>query len=213
MKKIETAIPKLASTPGMSPNGFVRAIMTTDAWPKQTAKSIIVGGKKTMDFIREEYVYHFGPSMSPFNAWLILRGLKTLAVRMEKHCDSAMKIALWLESHPKVKKVHYPGLPSHAGHETAKGQMRKYGGMIAFEVKGGVKAGQKIMDRVKLCALAVSLGDCETLIQHPASMTHAAYTKEEREKAGISDGLIRLSVGLEDSADIINDLNQAMEKA
>jgi len=148
--------------------------------------------------------------MSPFNAWLVLRGVKTLAVRMEKHSDSALTIAQRLEAHPKVAKVFYPGLPSHPGYAIAKKQMKKFGGMIAFEVKGGTDAGKKVMNLMELCILAVSLGDCESLIQHPASMTHASYSPEERKKAGISDGLIRLSVGLEHPDDIIADLENAL---
>ncbi len=171
---------------------------------------IIVGSRKMMTRIKEEYFIHYGPIISPFNAWLILRGIKTLAVRMERHCDNALKIARWLETHPKVEKVHFPGLKSHAGHLVAKKQMKKFGGMIAFEVNGGITAGKRIMNNVKVCTLAVSLGDCETLIQHPASMTHSTYTKKEREKAGITDGLIRLSVGLENAGDIISDLENAL---
>lgn len=173
---------------------------------------IIAGKQEMMAGIREQYLFHFGPIMSPFNAWLISRGIKTLAVRMERHCDSAMKIAKRLEKHSRVQKVYYPGLTSHPGHEIAKKQMKKFGGMIAFEVHGGIEAGKKVMNSVKLCTLAVSLGDCETLIQHPASMTHATYLPEERKKAGITDGLIRLSVGLEHPDDILADLNQALKK-
>ena len=156
---------------------------------------VIVGKKKMMDRIRAEYIYHFGPTMSPFNAWLFLRGIKTLAVRMERHCLNAMRVAEWLNSHPKVTKVYYPGLPSHPGHPIAKKQMKCFGGMIAVEVSGGIKAGQAVMNNVHICRLAVSLGDCDTLIQHPASMTHSTYTKEDRTAAGIPDGLIRISVG------------------
>ena len=171
---------------------------------------VIAGSKSMMSHIREEYVKHYGPIMSPFNAWLVLRGVKTLAVRMEKHSDSALTIAQRLEAHPKVAKVFYPGLPSHPGYAIAKKQMKKFGGMIAFEVKGGTDAGKKVMNLMELCILAVSLGDCESLIQHPASMTHASYSPEERKKAGISDGLIRLSVGLEHPDDIIADLENAL---
>ncbi len=173
---------------------------------------IIAGKQDMMARIREQHLFHFGPIMSPFNAWLISRGIKTLAVRMDRHCSSAMTIAQCLEAHPRVHKVYYPGLKSHPGHEIAKKQMKEYGGMIAFEVKGGIKAGKKVMNSVKLCTLAVSLGDCETLIQHPASMTHATYSPEERKKAGIADGLIRLSVGLENPDDIMADLDQALKK-
>lgn len=170
---------------------------------------VIVGKKKMMDRIRAEYIHHLGPTMSPFNAWLFLRGIKTLAVRMERHCLNAMRVAEWLNSHPKVTKVYYPGLPSHPGHPIAKKQMKCFGGMIAFEVSGGIKAGQAVMDNVHICRLAVSLGDCDTLIQHPASMTHSTYTKEDRTAAGIPDGLIRISVGIEHADDIIKDLENS----
>ena len=171
---------------------------------------IIAGEHAMMNTIRESYVHHFGPSMSPFNAWLVLRGLKTLVVRMERHCQSAMTIAQWLETHPRVSQVFYPGLPSHANHAIAARQMKAFSGIIAFIVTGGVEAGKHMLNAVKLCTLAVSLGDCETLIQHPASMTHATYDPEDLKKAGISPGLIRLSVGLEHPDDIIDDLDQAL---
>lgn len=171
---------------------------------------LVAGPREMMNRIREHYTHHFGPCMSPFNAWLILRGVKTLAIRMDRHCKNAMTVAEWLERHPKVENVRYPGLVSHPGHTVAAGQMKGFGGMIAFEIKGGIDAGRHVMDGVRLCVLAVSLGDCETLIQHPASMTHSIYTSEERESAGITDGLIRLSVGLEEPADIITDLEAAM---
>lgn len=174
-----------------------------------TIGGVIVGKKKMMDRIRAEYIHHFGPTMSPFNAWLFLRGIKTLAVRMERHCLNAMRVAEWLNSHPKVTKVYYPGLPSHPGHPIAKKQMKCFGGMIAFEVSGGIKAGQAVMNNVHICRLAVSLGDCDTLIQHPASMTHSTYTKEDRTAAGIPDGLIRISVGIEHADDIIKDLENS----
>jgi len=170
---------------------------------------VIVGSKKAMSRITEAYIKHYGPIMSPFNAWLILRGLKTLALRMNRHSDSALKVARWMEEQKIVKKVHYPGLESHGGHGLAKKQMKKFSGMIAFEVKGGMLAVRRILNNLAICTLAVSLGDCETLIQHPASMTHSTYTKKERERAGISDGLIRLSMGLEHPDDIIADLENA----
>jgi len=123
-----------------------------------------------------------------------------------------MAIAQFLEKHPKVKKVYYPGLPSHPQHQTAKKQMTGYGGVVSFEVKGGLKAGEKLVNSVKIIHLAVSLGAVESLIEHPASMTHSEMSQEEKEKGGISDGLIRLSVGLEDKEDLINDLKQALDK-
>ena len=153
-----------------------------------------------------------GAVLGPFEAFLILRGLKTMKLRMDQHCANAMAVAKFLESRPEVIRVYFPGLASHPGHEIAARQMKQFGGMISFEVASFAIA-EKMLDNLKLCSLAVSLGDCETLIQHPASMTHSAYTKEEREAAGFSDGLIRLSVGLEEGEDIIADLAQALEAA
>ncbi|MEG1256763.1 methionine gamma-lyase [Clostridium sp.] len=152
-----------------------------------------------------------GACLSPFDAFLIIRGMKTLEIRVEKHCENAMKVAKFLESHSAVKKVYYPGLESFPQYELAKKQMSLPGAVIAFEVKGGVEEGKKVLNSTELCKIAVSLGDAETLIQHPASMTHSPYTKEEREAAGISDGLIRIAVGLENVEDIINDLEKALK--
>jgi len=152
-----------------------------------------------------------GASLSPFDAFLIIRGMKTLEIRMEKHCENAMKVAKFLEGHNAVEKVHYPGLESFPQYELAKKQMSLPGAAIAFEVKGGIEEGKKVINSTELCTIAVSLGDAETLIQHPASMTHSPYTKEEREMAGISDGLIRIAVGLENVEDIINDLDNALK--
>lgn len=151
-----------------------------------------------------------GAVMAPFNAMLVLRGLKTLKLRMERHCDSAMRIAHMLEAHPAVAAVHYPGLASFAQHRLAARQMPGFGAMIAFELKGGLAAGAAMMNRLELIRLAVSLGDTESLIQHPASMTHSTYTAEERAAHGITEGLIRLSVGLEEVEDIVADLAQAL---
>ncbi|OPJ56428.1 methionine gamma-lyase [Alkalithermobacter paradoxus] len=153
-----------------------------------------------------------GASLSPFDGYLILRGMKTLELRMQRHCENAQKVAEFLETHPAVETVYYPGLESHPQHELAKKQMDGFGGLIAFEVKGGVEAGKKLLNSLELCRLAVSLGDTETLIQHPASMTHSPYTREERLEAGISDGLVRLSVGLENVEDIIEDLKQGLDR-
>lgn len=151
-----------------------------------------------------------GAVMAPFNAMLILRGLKTLALRMDRHCASAMDVARYLEAHPAVGAVHFPGLESFPQHDLAGRQMAQPGAMIAFEIDGGMEAGIRFMNALKLIQRAVSLGDAETLIQHPASMTHSTYTPEERAEHGISDGLIRLSVGLEEVADIIADLDMAL---
>ncbi|WP_055666060.1 methionine gamma-lyase [Desnuesiella massiliensis] len=152
-----------------------------------------------------------GASLSPFDAFLIIRGMKTLEIRMERHCKNAMKVAKFLESHPAVDKVYYPGLESFKQYELAKKQMSLPGAVIAVELKGGMEEGKRVINNVKLCKLAVSLGDAETLVQHPASMTHSPYTKEEREEAGISDGMIRIAVGLENIEDIISDLDQALK--
>ncbi|WP_067140887.1 methionine gamma-lyase [Oceanivirga salmonicida] len=173
----------------------------------------VVGTKELIDKARLVGIKDMtGSVLAPFNAFLINRGLKTLSIRMEKHCSNAMKIAKFLEKHPAVKSIEYPGLKSFKYYDIAKKQMSLPGAMISFELKGGLKAGIKVMNSVKLCTLAVSLGDCETLIQHPASMTHSPYTEEERLEAGITDGMVRLSVGLEDVDDIIADLKQALNK-
>ena len=154
-----------------------------------------------------------GAVMDPFAAFLILRGLKTLEVRMQRHCQSAQKLAEYLDKHPKVTKVYYPGLPDHVGYQTAKKQMHGgFSGVIAFEVKGGMEEGIKFCNSLKLATIAVSLGDAETLVEHPASMTHSPYTAEERAAAGISDGLVRVSVGLENVEDLIADFEQAFDK-
>lgn len=172
----------------------------------------VVCGEKDFIDSANEIATHFGWSMSPFNAWLLLRGLKTLVVRMERHCNNAITLARWLEKHPKIETVLYPGLDSFPQHELAKKQMRYFGGIISFEMKGGFEAGKALMDHVNLASLAVSLGDCDTLIQHPASMTHAGMSKEEMEEAHITPGLVRISVGIEHVEDLIEDLEQALEK-
>ncbi len=151
-----------------------------------------------------------GAVMSPFNASLVLRGIKTLEVRMDRHCQNAMKVAQWLENQPLISKVWYPGLNSFEQKSLAEKQMADFGGMIAFELSGGMTAGTALIDALDMIHCAVSLGDTESLIQHPASMTHSTYTPEERALHGISDGLIRLSVGLEGVEDIIEDLEQAL---
>lgn len=152
-----------------------------------------------------------GSVLSPHDASLIIRGLKTLEIRMQKHCENAQKVAYFLNNHEKVEKVYYPGLPSHQGFDIAKEQMSNFGGIISFELKAGFEGGKKLLNSLELCSLAVSLGDTETLIQHPASMTHSAYTKEELENAGLSVGLVRLSVGLENVDDIILDLENGLD--
>ncbi len=161
--------------------------------------------------IRGQMVY-LGGNMDPHQAYMTHRGLKTLSIRMEKAEENAMKVAEYLEKHPKVEWVLFPGLKSHPQHELAKKQMKGFSSMISFGLKGGLDAGRIVMDNVHLAGLAVSLGGVETLIQHPASMTHAGMSKEAREEAGITDGLVRFSVGIENAEDIIEDLEQAMAK-
>jgi len=153
-----------------------------------------------------------GCNMDPHQAYLTRRGLKTLAIRIDRAQQNAMKVAEYLEQHPKVEWVKYPGLKSHPQYELAKKQMSGSGAMLSFSLKGGLSAGKTMMNNVKLALLAVSLGGIETLIQHPASMTHSKLTKEAKEKAGISDGLVRLSIGIEDIEDLIEDIEQALVK-
>lgn len=174
---------------------------------------LVVTNKELADQIRFVGLKDMtGAVLGPQEAYYIIRGMKTFEIRMERHCKNARTIADFLNKHPKVEKVYYPGLESHPGYEIAKKQMKDFGAMISFELKGGFEAGKTLLNNLKLCSLAVSLGDTETLIQHPASMTHSPYTKEEREAAGITDGLVRLSVGLENVEDIIADLEQGLEK-
>ncbi|WP_313343735.1 methionine gamma-lyase [Sedimentibacter sp.] len=170
------------------------------------------GKKEFIDIVRLVGIKDMtGSVLGPFEAYLINRGMKTLEIRMEKHCANAQKVAEFLEKHPAVESIQYPGLKSFPQYELAKKQMSLPGAMIAFEVKGGLEAGKKLMNSLHLCTLAVSLGDTETLIQHPASMTHSPYTPEERALSGISEGLVRLSIGLEDADDIISDLKYGLD--
>jgi len=154
-----------------------------------------------------------GAVPSPFDCWLTLSGVKTLHLRMARHAESAQKVAEYLESHPKIETVSYPGLASHPQHDIAKAQMSGFSGMISFELKGGIAAGKTMMNSVKLAGLAESLGAVETMITHPATMTHAEVPDEERRARGLTDGLVRLSVGIEDVADIVADLDQALAAA
>ena len=174
---------------------------------------LVVTNKELADQIRFVGLKDMtGAVLGPQDAYYIIRGMKTFEIRMERHCANAKKVVEFLNKHPKIEKVYYPGLETHPGYEIAKKQMKDFGAMISFELKGGFEAGKTLLNNLKLCSLAVSLGDTETLIQHPASMTHSPYTKEEREAAGITDGLVRLSVGLENVEDIIADLEQGLEK-
>lgn len=174
--------------------------------------ALIAKDEEVYKKLRQTMVY-MGGNMDPHQAYMVNRGLKTLSLRMERSMESAQKIAEYLEKHPKVEWVKYPGLKSHPQHDLAKQQMKGFGAMISFGLKGGYQAGEKLMDNVHLAMLAVSLGGVETLIQHPASMTHAGLSKQAREAAGISDGLVRFAVGIEDCEDIIEDLENALAKA
>ncbi len=172
---------------------------------------IVAKEEKLYKQIRDIMV-NFGCNMDPHQAYLVHRGVKTLSIRIEKAQKNAAQIAHWLEEHPLVEWVKYPGLKSHPQHELAKKQMRGFGTMISFELKGGLDAGKVLMDNVELATLAVSLGGVETLIQHPASMTHSGVDREKKLKAGITDGLVRLSIGIEDVEDLIDDISQALDK-
>jgi methionine-gamma-lyase len=171
----------------------------------------IVGSKKFVDKVRWYTNKLLGSTIAPQTAWLVLRGIRTLALRLERHNANALAVASFLEQHPKIERVYYPGLTSHPQHELAKKQMSGFGGMVAFEV-AGIQEGKQLMNEVKLCTLAVSLGNVETLVQHSASMTHAPIPREQRLAANISDGLIRMSVGIERAEDIIADLDQALAR-
>jgi methionine-gamma-lyase len=148
---------------------------------------------------------------SPFDSWLANLGLKTFELRMQRHCENTLQVARFLATHPAVAMVHYPGLEDDPGHEIAKRQMHAYGGMMSFELKGGIQAGIRLMERVRVATLAVSLGNVDTLIEHPASMTHGPVPREDRLNQGITDGLVRLSVGIENLPDILADLEQALQ--
>lgn len=167
-------------------------------------------GKK--DLIRDIYLFarNTGPAMSPFNAWVLSKSLETLAVRVDRHCENALALAQFLESHPQVNWTKYPFLPSHPQYTIAKKQMKKGGNIISFEVKGGLEAGRKFLNAIKMCSLSANLGDSRTIVTHPASTTHSKLSKDDRQAVGITDGMIRLSVGLEHVDDIQNDLQQAL---
>ncbi|MBL4604630.1 MAG: aminotransferase class V-fold PLP-dependent enzyme, partial [Flavobacteriaceae bacterium] len=171
---------------------------------------VTVGEK---ELIREIYLFsrNTGPAMSPFNAWVLSKSLETLAIRVERHCENALKVAEFLENHPNVTLVKYPFLPSYPQVEIAKKQMKLGGNIVAFEVKGGVEAGRNFLNRIKVCSLSANLGDTRTIVTHPASTTHSKLKEEDRLEVGITDGLIRCSVGLEHVDDIIDDINQALK--
>lgn len=165
------------------------------------------------DLIREIYLFarNTGPAMSPFNAWVLSKSLETLAIRVEKHCENALKVAEFLESHPNVDLVKYPFLKSHPSYEIAKKQMNLGGNIVAFEIKGGIEGGRNFLNKINMCSLSANLGDTRTIVTHPASTTHSKLSNEERNEVGITAGLVRCSVGLENVDDIIADLKQALD--
>ncbi|MEY4432717.1 MAG: hypothetical protein RLZZ44_847 [Bacteroidota bacterium] len=164
------------------------------------------------DLIKDIYLFSrlTGPTLSPFNAWVLSKSLETLAVRLEKHCENALKVAEFLENHPQVNTVKYPFLKSHPQYAIAQKQMKLGGNIVAFEIKGGIEAGRAFLDKIQLCSLSPNLGDTRTIVTHPASTTHSKLTLEERLAVSITDGLVRVSVGLETVSDVIADLNQAL---
>lgn len=170
----------------------------------------IVVGKA--ELVREIYLFsrNTGPSLSPFNAWVLSKSLETLAVRVEKHCENALKVAEFLENHSKISNVKYPFLPSHPQYTTAKKQMKLGGNIIAVEIKGGIEAGKKFLNAIKMCSLSANLGDTKTIVTHPASTTHSKLAVEDQLAVGITPGLVRISIGLESISDIIQDLDQAL---
>lgn len=171
---------------------------------------MVIGPMDYISLLIHEVIRDFGGVISPFNAWLILRGIRTLHLRMPAHCSNAQKVAEFVAQHPRVEHVNYPGLPSHPGHEIARKQMSAFGAMISFEVRGGYENGKKVMDRVKIFARAASLGDTRSLIVHSASTSHRAVPRDQRLAIGITDGLVRLSVGVEAAEDLVADLDQAL---
>ncbi|MBF7092233.1 aminotransferase class I/II-fold pyridoxal phosphate-dependent enzyme [Flavobacterium sp. ALJ2] len=164
------------------------------------------------DLIRQIYLFsrNTGPALSPFNAWILSKSLETLVVRVEKHCENALKVAEFLEAHPNVNSIRYPFLKSHPQYEIAKKQMLLGGNIIAFEIKGGIEAGRKFLDKIKLCSLSANIGDTRTIVTHPASTTHSKLSVEDQLAVGITQGLVRVSVGLETVKDVIADLEQAL---
>ncbi|ARV16940.1 trans-sulfuration enzyme family protein [Polaribacter sp. SA4-12] len=165
------------------------------------------------DLLREIYLFarNTGPAMSPFNAWVLSKSLETLSIRVEKHCENALKVATFLEENKNVEFVKYPFLKSHPQYKVAKNQMKLGGNIVAFEIKGGIEAGRKFLDKIKMCSLSANLGDTRTIVTHPSSTTHGRLSVEDRLEVGITDGLVRVSVGLEHADDIIADIQQALE--
>ena len=172
----------------------------------------VLGTKECMEKVRF-FARHTGPAMSPFNSWILSKSLETLAVRMEKHCENALTLAKRLENHKDVLSVRYPFLPSHPNYNIAKKQMKHGGGMVSFELRGGIDRGRKFLNSMKMISFSANLGDTRSIATHPASTTHSKLTPEDKALVGITDGLIRISVGLENILDIIADIEQAIESS
>ncbi len=196
------------------PIKFGAAIVIHSATKLMDGQGRVLGGIAVgkSELIQEIYLFsrNTGPALSPFNAWVLSKSLETLAVRLEKHCENALKVAEFLEGHPKVNWVKYPFLKSHPQYKIAKKQMKLGGNIIAFEVKGGIDAGRKFLNHIKMCSLSANLGDTRSIVTHPASTTHSKLSEVDRLEVGITDGLVRTSIGLEHVNDIINDLNLAL---
>lgn len=175
----------------------------------RTIGGCVLGSKELIQSVRG-FARHTGPALSPFNSWILSKSLETLAVRMEKHCENALHLAEWLQNHTEVNWVKYPFLPSHPQYELAKKQMRFGGGLVSFEVKGGLARGRNFLNNLQMCSLTANLGDTRTIATHPASTTHSKLTDQERSAVGITSGMVRISVGLEHIDDIIKDIDQAL---
>jgi methionine-gamma-lyase len=173
---------------------------------------VVAGPGELMEALRSHGLRHVGSVLGPFESFLLLRGCKTLAVRMERHCDNAERVVRGVLGHPAVSTVHYPGLEDHPDHALAARQMDRFGGMLALELRGGVPAAARFLDELTLFAQAVSLGDVESLATHPASTTHQLLEPEDRARHGITDGLVRLSIGIEDPDDLLEDVLRALDK-
>jgi len=214
--KVLTNVDNCFATPFVQkPTDFGIDIITHSATKYIDGQGRVMGGLilGPVDYIEEVYTYcrSTGPAISPFNAWTLSKSLETLEVRMDKHCKNALKLATALESHPEILNVKYPFLLSHPQYDIAQNQMKNGGGIVTFEVKGGIERGREFLNNISLCSLSANLGDTRTIVTHPASTTHSKLTDEERTEVGITPGLIRVSAGLESIIDILNDIEKALE--
>ncbi len=214
--KVLTNVDNCFATPFVQkPTDFGIDIITHSATKYIDGQGRVMGGVilGPVDYIQEVYTYcrSTGPAISPFNAWTLSKSLETLEVRMEKHCKNALKLATALESHPEILNVKYPFLLSHPQYDIAQNQMKNGGGIVTFEVKGGIQRGVEFLNSIRLCSLSANLGDTRTIVTHPASTTHSKLTDEERTEVGITPGLIRVSAGLESIIDVLNDIEKALE--